>query len=324
MYLVITTTLRILSATNVLQTPTAIALGNFDGVHRGHGVVLQQVVNFAQQADYPLHSAVVSFDPHPRSFFSGQSQPLLTPLAEKAERLQAIAIEQLVLLPFTEKLANLSPRQFVQSILVEQLKAKFISVGQDFCFGYQRQGNVQDLQRLGQEFGITVAIAALEQTEKERISSSRIRRALKEGELEVANNLLGRPYGLRGTVIRGQQLGRKLGFPTANLSLPPDKLWPKHGVYAGWANLSSVVDPVAAVINLGDRPTVNGQEASAEVHLLQWSGDLYGHCMEVALLHYLRPEKKFANLEQLKSQINQDCQRGENLLDLDSKFLNFR
>ncbi len=306
--------MRILSATNDLKTPTAIALGNFDGVHRGHRAVLQRVIDFAQQADPLLHPAVVSFNPHPRTFFSGRSQPLLTPLTEKVEQLTAIAIEQLVLLPFTEKLANLSPRQFVQSVLVEQLQAKFISVGQDFCFGYQRQGNVQDLQNLGQEFGITVAIAVLEQMDKNRISSSRIRRALKEGELEIANDLLGRPYALRGTVITGQQLGRKLGFPTANLSLPDDKLWPKYGVYAGWVNLNPVSDSIPAVINLGDRPTVNGQEPSAEVHLLQWSGDLYGQGLEVNLLHYLRPERKFANLDELKGQINQDCQQAEKLL----------
>jgi riboflavin kinase/FMN adenylyltransferase len=173
---------------------------------------------------------------------------------------------------------------------------------------------VQDLQNLGQEFGITVAIAALEQMDKNRISSSRIRRALKEGELEIANDLLGRPYALRGTVITGQQLGRKMGFPTANLSLPEDKLWPKYGVYAGWVNLNPVSDSIPAVINLGDRPTVNGQKPSAEVHLLQWSGDLYGQGLEVNLLHYLRPERKFANLDELKGQIKQDCQQAEKLL----------
>lgn len=309
--------MRILSTTNVLQTPTAIALGNFDGVHRGHGVVLRQVMDFARAVEHPLHPAVVSFNPHPRSFFSGRTQPLLTPLPEKAEQLTAIGIEQLVLLPFTEKLANLSPRQFVQSILVEQLQAKFISVGQDFCFGHQRRGNVQDLQNLGQEFGITVAIAELEQTDTERISSSRIRRALKEGNLTMANHLLGRPYALRGTVIKGQQLGRKLGFPTANLCLPADKLWPKYGVYAGWVNLDALEVSIPAVINLGDRPTVNGQEPSAEVHLLQWSGDLYGQALEVALTKYLRPETKFTGLDQLKNQIAQDCQQAEKLLNLD-------
>ncbi|AIE75374.1 MULTISPECIES: bifunctional riboflavin kinase/FAD synthetase [unclassified Synechocystis] len=309
--------MRILSATNALQTPTAIALGNFDGVHRGHGVVLRQVMNFAQAVEHPLHSAVVSFNPHPRSFFSGRTQPLLTPLPEKAEQLTVIGIEQLVLLPFTEKLANLSPREFVQSILVEQLQAKFISVGEDFCFGYQRQGNVQDLARLGQEFGITVAIAELEQTDTERISSSRIRKALKEGQLATANNLLGRPYGLRGTVVQGQQLGRKLGFPTANLCLPEDKLWPKYGVYAGSVSLDCLEVPIPAVINIGDRPTVNGREPSAEVHLLQWSGDLYGQGLEAALLHYLRPETKFANLDELKNQISRDCQRAEELLHLE-------
>ena len=306
--------MRIFSTTNELQLPTAIALGNFDGVHRGHRLVLDQVVKFATQSDQCLHSAVVSFSPHPRTFFTGQPQPLLTPLPEKIVQLEAVGMEQLVLLPFTQALANLSPRQFVESILAEKLQAKLISVGEDFRFGYQRQGTVTDLKHLGQEFGIRVAIADLIHTDTERISSSQIRQALLTGNLERANHLLGRPYALEGTVIAGQQLGRTIGFPTANLALPDDKLWPQFGVYAGWVQLAALADPIAAVVNLGDRPTVKGKEPSAEVHLLNWSGDLYGQFLQVDLYHYLRPEQKFANLDHLKAQIAQDCTLAQTLL----------
>ncbi|MFN9174951.1 MAG: bifunctional riboflavin kinase/FAD synthetase, partial [Synechocystis sp.] len=187
--------MRILSTTNEQELSTAvtasqsvaIALGNFDGVHRGHQIVLEQVVKFANQADPKPQPAVVSFNPHPRTFFTGQPQPLLTPLSEKIEQLEAVGIEQLVLLPFTQALAKLSPRQFVESILVNKLQAKLISVGQDFRFGYQRKGTVKDLHTLGQEFGITVAITDLIQTDTERISSSRIRQALLSGNLPRAN-----------------------------------------------------------------------------------------------------------------------------------------
>ncbi|MEB3227690.1 MAG: bifunctional riboflavin kinase/FAD synthetase [Synechocystis sp.] len=303
-----------LSSAVTADQSVAIALGNFDGVHRGHQWVLEQVVAFARQAQPPLQPAVVSFSPHPRTFFSGQPQPLLTPLPEKIEQLDALGIEQLILLPFTQALATLSPQQFVETILVKQLRAKFISVGEDFRFGYQRQGTVTDLTALGQQWGLTVAIADLIQTDQARISSSQIRQALLTGKLERANDLLGRPYALVGTVVTGQQLGRTLGFPTANLALPEDKLWPQFGVYAGWVTLGAIAEPIAAVINLGDRPTVNGKEPSAEVHLLNWSGNLYGQSLHVQLHHFLRPEQKFANLEQLKSQIEADCHRAQTLL----------
>lgn len=269
-----------------------------------------------------LIPAVASFDPHPRAFFSGRAQPLLTPLPEKIEQLETVGIEQLALLPFNEALAQLSPRQFVESILAQRLQTKFICVGEDFCFGYQRQGTVDDLQKIAQEYGITVAIAELLQTGTERISSSRIRQALLQGDLELANTLLGRPYSLTGTVIPGRQLGRTIGFPTANLALPTDKLWPKFGVYAGWAHLATMPEPIPTVINLGDRPTVNGQAPSAEAHLLHWSGDLYGQCLRIELQHYLRPEQKFATLDHLKDQIAQDCRHAQGLL-LPTAAMNF-
>ncbi len=306
--------MHILSATNELRTPTAIALGNFDGIHRGHQRVLQQLVRLAQASHPVLHPAVVSFTPHPRTFFSGQSQPLLTPATEKAIQLEHLNVEQLVLLPFTTELVQLSPEEFVTHILRDRLHVHLVSVGADYRFGYQRQGDVDDLKRLGKRHGFSVAIADLLKTADERISSSAIRRALGTGNLTLANQLLGRPYALSGAVVSGQQLGRTLGFPTANLALPADKLWPKYGVYGGWAELSCLGDPIAAVLNVGDRPTVNGLQPTIEVHLLDWSGDLYGQSLTMNLVHYLRPEQKFAGVEALKKQIQADCQQARQLL----------
>ena len=306
--------MRILSIHHQLQTPTAIALGNFDGIHQGHQRVLRQLVTQSHQAAPPLHPAVVSFSPHPKAFFSGQSQALLTPAEEKAALLDALSIEQLVLLPFNQDLAQLSPEAFVTKILLKTLHVQHISVGADFRFGYQRQGTINDLRELGQNYNFQVTISDLLTLDQQRVSSSRIREALTHGELDLANHLLGRPYELTGTVVKGQQLGRTLGFPTANLALPADKLRPKYGVYAGWVTLPSTTTPLAAVLNIGERPTVNGVCATAEVHLLDWSGDLYDQKVSFHLEHYLRPEQKFSGLPALKQQITLDCQQARQLL----------
>ncbi|MGL5033490.1 MAG: bifunctional riboflavin kinase/FAD synthetase, partial [Microcystaceae cyanobacterium] len=294
----------IISSTNELLVPTAIALGNFDGVHLGHQRVLKQIVTFQDNPE-PLYPTVVSFNPHPREFFTGQHQPLLTPPQEKIEQLERLGVAQLVLLPFTETLARLAPGEFVQQVLADQLQAKVISVGADFRFGYQRQGNAQNLKAIAAQFGIQVLITDLKTDQQQRISSSLIRAALADGKMQQANEWLGRPYCLIGKVVLGQQLGQKLGFPTANLELPFDKLWPRLGVYAVQV---TILDPNAnpikqnGVINIGDRPTVSGKNIVAEVHLFDWSDNLYGKNLQVELLEFLRPEKKFANLEELKTQ----------------------
>lgn len=361
------------SSLTTALTPTAVALGNFDGVHQGHQQVVKPVLPLLHssetarspavstqsgrrldngllinrdndcwdcwESDYRISASdrplptVVTFNPHPREFFTGQPRALLTPLTEKVELLTALGVEQLVLLPFDREMADLSPKEFVEHILVRQLKARWISVGQDFCFGQGRSGTSADLKIIAAKYGVEVVIVPIQNNEGERISSSAIRQSLLEGEVERANQLLGRPYTLIGCVIQGQQLGRTIGFPTANLQLPTNKFLPRFGVYAVRVLIdntketettlaanrtteadSPILTPLKGVMNIGLRPTVDGINQTVEVHLLDWTGDLYGKTLTVSLEKFLRPEQKFASLEELKQQITADCFQARSVL----------
>lgn len=312
------------------QSPTIIALGNFDGIHRGHRQVIDSILTPFDGVERDGVKTVVSFTPHPQEFFTKQHRLLLTPLAEKREYLNAIGVETLRLLPFDAKMAQLTPKEFVHSVLVEELQVQSVSVGQNFRFGHRRAGTTEDLKAIAAEYDIPVYVAPLYRSEGDRISSSAIRAALGKGDIATANRLLGRPYGLMGEVVKGQQIGRTIGFPTANLDLPPDKFLPRQGVYAVtvWiknndasplspSNADSSPEPIPAisgVMNLGTRPTVEGLKQTTEVHLLDWTGDLYGKTLTVELNDFLRPEQKFENLEQLKNQIEKDCNQARSLI----------
>jgi riboflavin kinase / FMN adenylyltransferase len=287
-----------------------------------------------------FNSTVVTFDPHPQEFFSGQPKKLLTPLAEKVELLEAMGVEQLVLLQFDRELATLTALEFVEEILVRQLKASRISVGVDFRFGRGRAGTAVDLQSIASGYGVDVALVPLHNCGTVRISSSAIRESLASGDLTRANQLLGRPYSLVGTVVGGQRLGRTIGFPTANIELPPEKFLPRFGVYAVRvsvkqggekmknqsssyqrenpkpliAGIPSNLFFVNGVMNVGCRPTVDGLQPTVEVHLLDWSGDLYGKTLSASLVEFLRPEQKFASLDALKTQIQADCDVARSVL----------
>ncbi|MEM7553310.1 MAG: bifunctional riboflavin kinase/FAD synthetase [Cyanobacteria bacterium P01_A01_bin.84] len=346
---------RVISSNNLALTPTIIALGKFDGVHRGHKRVIEPILPTSkafqdnksrflqeQHREQHIYSTVVTFNPHPQEYFTGKPRALLTPLDEKVEELHLCGVEQLVLLPFDQFLSTLSPKEFVEIILIEQLQATCISVGQDFRFGSGRQGTAQDLQAIASQYNIPVTIVPLEMSdedhsEKMNISTSLIRQLLETGEIQQANILLGRPYTLTGKVVLGQQIGRTIGFPTANLELPVKKFIPSKGVYAvrvvvcdrkdnDMATSNFGDDPkevmrsvytqnveknlenfYPGVMNIGNRPTVNGNNLSVEVHLLNWSGDLYNKTLIVELIKFLRPEQKFSSLEALKTQIAKDC-----------------
>jgi riboflavin kinase/FMN adenylyltransferase len=300
--------LIIRSSREKIATPCAIALGNFDGIHLGHQQVLQPIL----KGGAGVYSTVVTFNPHPREFFSGEKKQLLTPLEEKVEILEGMGLKQLVSLPFDTGLAQLTPEQFVENILVKRLEAKTISVGEDFRFGCQRSGNAGYLKTLGETYSIDVTITRLKKEQgMTRISSSLIRQALGEGNLSHARAMLGRPYVLIGKVVPGRQLGRKIGFPTANLQLPADKLLPRLGVYMVWVEYGG--EKIKGVMNIGYRPTVEGEGISVEVHLLDWCGDLYDRTLRVSLEGFLRPEKKFASIDDLIAQIGNDCYRAREL-----------
>ena len=317
------------SLTTVL-TPTAVALGNFDGIHLGHRQVVQSVLpsplaisaNQAPAAGQRTYATVVTFYPHPQEFFTGESRPLLTPLHEKAVQLSTIGVEQLILLPFNRELASLTPEQFVEDVLIRKLQVQHISVGQDFCFGRQRAGTAELLQTIARQHGIDVSVIELKNLHGDRISSSAIRQALQEGDLALANRLLGRSYQLVGQVVQGQQLGRTLGFPTANLQLPAEKFLPRLGSYAVRVSVCQssretdllVEAPLLGVMNIGYRPTVNGVAQTVEVHVLDWAGDLYGKTLVVNMEKFLRSEQRFASLDDLKAQIQLDCEMARTLL----------
>ncbi|MBE9040236.1 bifunctional riboflavin kinase/FAD synthetase [Oscillatoriales cyanobacterium LEGE 11467] len=330
--------------------PTSVALGNFDGVHRGHQQVIDRVFSSASatiapetppnpnsspslpilgsETELPLQltqerprdrnfgkicTAVVTFNPHPQEFFSRQPRTYLTTLDEKEDRIRALGVDWLVLLPFDGQLAQLSPQAFVEEILVRQLNARQVSVGQDFRFGCQRVGTATDLQAIAANYGIVTNIVSLEMQAGERISSSSIRASLSEGRISRANRLLGYAYRLTGTVEKGQQLGRTLGFPTANLNIPVEKYLPRWGVYSVRVDTPNVTGH-PGVMNIGCRPTVKGERPTVEVHLLEWSQDLYGQTVTVHLQDFLRPEQKFESLDALKAQIQKDCDRAKSEL----------
>jgi riboflavin kinase / FMN adenylyltransferase len=295
---------QINSALNNVLTPTAIALGNFDGIHRGHLEVIKPVLDIE---DAGIYKTVVTFDPHPQQYFTGQQRQLLTTYPERAAILSQLGIQQIILLPFDRELVKLSPQEFVDRILVEQLQAKFISVGEDFRFGNQRAGNATDLVTLTAKIDIPTRIAPLATDGDLRISSSRIRAALLAADLNQASALLGRYYSIGGTVVSGQQIGRSIGFPTANLQYPPEKFLPRQGVYCVRVDTATETQ-LPAVMNIGKRPTVNGLNTTVEVHLLDWDGDLYGQQITVYLHHFLRSEQKFADLNALTSQIQADSE----------------
>ena len=334
----------ITSSPTSARKPTKIALGNFDGVHLGHQRVIEPVLthkgglpSLVLAEDMCLESAaasgyshlpgtqlsnppeqpieglewasVVTFFPHPKEFFAGHARPLLTPLEEKSRQLACLGVDQLVLLPFNAELANLDASAFVERVLIHDLQATHISVGSDFHFGKGRRGNVELLSEIAARHHIPVTIVPLRNDAAGRISSSRIRQALLDGELANANQLLGRPYVLTGVVVLGKQLGRTIGFPTANLKLPGDKFIPRRGVYSVKAfGILPAQQPVFGVMNIGNRPTVDGQDISVEVHLFDWDGDLYGETLTVSLESFIRPEQKFASLDALKEQITRDCE----------------
>jgi riboflavin kinase / FMN adenylyltransferase len=294
---------QIHSTLATVAKPTAIALGNFDGVHGGHQQVIQQVL----QTSTGLVPTIVSFHPHPQEFFSGQPRQFLTTVPEKAQFLAELGIEQLVLLNFNQELVNLKPAEFVDKILHQQLAARHITIGADFHFGYQRQGNAPILKSLAAGYGIATNIVELAIDQDSRIGSSRIRSALLNSDLKEASRLLGRDYSLSGRVVPGQQLGRTLGFPTANIDYPPEKFLPHFGVYCVRVNTEHH-QQLPAVMNMGQRPTVNGQKITVEVHLLNWSGDIYGQQITVYFDRFLRSEQKFAGLNELTTQIRADCE----------------
>ena len=295
------------NAAQRMVKPCVMTIGTFDGVHRGHQFVVQQVVSQAHKRG--LDAVVLTFPNHPLQVLQDGFQPqMLTLSNEKTTLLQKEGLDKVILMDFTQTLAQMSARDFMHTILQDQLKVQVLMMGYDNHFGHDHKG-FDDYQQYGQELGIEV-IGCEELASEQRISSTTIRQALLCGDVETANHLLGYHYSLQGEVVQGFQNGRKLGYPTANLQVDPCKLIPENGVYLVRCQLSTVncqLSTYYGMLNVGTRPTLhNGQQRSIEVHIFDFNDDLYGQTLTLELLHHLRKEQEFDTLEALQQQLTAD------------------
>lgn len=288
----------------------AVAVGVFDGLHRGHEALVARAVGRANGG----RCVAISFDPHPDLVLAKEfhARPPLTPIPEKQERLAALGAE-LHVLPFTRELAALTPEEFVDTHLVGPFRPSWLVVGEDFALGRGRAGNVERLRAIGRERGFEVEAVPLLSEDGAPITSSRIRERLAAGDVGASARLLGRRYSLSGLVVRGDGIGRKLGWPTANLRLHEEKCLPSLGIYAVWARPDAAGEWLPGAMSVGVRPTFGGQAVTLEVHLIDWDGDLYGREVEVQFVDWLRAELKFdgpdALIEAIRSDVLEARQR---------------
>ena len=282
-----------------------ITQGTFDGVHLGHQHVLKQVVNLANLYEKP--SLLITFHPHPRLVVDPQNTniKLLSSIEEKAKKILEMGIDYVLVLSFTHEISQYSPREFVNEILVKKLNVQCMVVGYDHRFGKNRSGGFQELTTLASEFNFDVKEIDASEIEEIAVSSTRIRKALSSGNLTSANELLGRPYTLSGTVVQGKQLGRQLGYPTANILIDePHKLIPPNGVYIGYTLIGETKYKI--MLNIGVRPTVDGTSQTIEAHILDFSKDIYNTQITLFLVQFLREEQRFDGLDALKIQLQKD------------------
>ncbi|MGH1368497.1 MAG: bifunctional riboflavin kinase/FAD synthetase [Maritimibacter sp.] len=290
------------------------AIGNFDGVHRGHQYVIDIARTQAKRLDAPL--GVMTFEPHPRQYFAPKAPPFrLMNAPARAHRLEWLGVDKLYELSFNDTLSALSPEGFAREVLVDGLGLKHVVVGADFNFGKARAGNVETLKELGAQMGFGVTVAPLMRDAEEEISSTAIRTALTEGRPRDAARMLGHWHRIDGAVIRGDQRGRDLGYPTANMSitgLHP----PKFGVYV--VKVDVLTGPhkgeYGGAASMGVRPMFGENQPNLESYLFDFKGDIYGEDLSVALVDYLRPEEKFDGLEALIHQMDADCARAREIL----------
>ena len=290
---------------------SVVCIGAFDGMHLGHRAVLARVRERAQVLG--LQSIVISFEPLPREFFGHTRKvPRLSSRREKIAQFVDAGIDRILLLRFNAALAAMPAQDFVERVLVSRLNAKEVWVGEGFRFGHARGGDLKLLQTMGERIGFSAHALQPVELDGERISSSAIRDALAGGSFEIAARWLGRPFAIGGHVARGQQLGRKLGYPTANLHLGR-RASPVEGIFA--VHVAGVhAQPMPGVASLGVRPTVNGREPLLEAHLFDFDGDLYGKRIEVEFVEKLRDEQKFADLDAMVKQIDRDAQAARKIL----------
>jgi len=285
---------------------TVLTVGTFDGVHEGHKVLIKAVVERAK--DLSARSVIVTFDPHPRDIINPGSSGihLLSTLPERCELLADLGIDEMVVIPFDRDFSLLSSEEFIRDVIYKKIGVKEFIIGYDHQFGKDREGTIETVRSLGDELGFAANVISRQEVENQTVSSTSIRKALQdEGDTGKAAKFLGRYYILNGTVVHGEKRGAKIGFPTANIHTDQaKKIIPKIGVYAVWIRVDKTYHP--AMMNIGKRPTFDGEDITMEVHIFDFDADIYGKEVQTQFVQRLRDEKKFSGIGELKDQLKED------------------
>lgn len=289
-----------------LTEDTAVAIGKFDGFHMGHQKLLHMVT---EQKANGFAAAVSTFVPSPAAFFSKETQQELTTIQEKRNIFEEAGVDYLIEYPFYQEIADMEPETYIRKVLVEQLHAKCIVAGEDVSFGKKGMGNYRLLEQKSAEYGYQVIVIDKVQYQGREISSTYVRDAVKQGEMELVTKLLGQPYHVGGTIVHGRHLGTGLGMPTVNILPPPEKLLPPNGVYYSYVMMNGRI--YLGITNIGTKPTVSGEAVmGVETFIYDFDQDVYGQDIQVYLLHYKRPEMRFHGIEALKKQMATDIAAG--------------
>lgn len=290
-----------------------VTIGTFDGVHIGHRKILERIIHSAQELD--CNSIVLTFFPHPRMVLQeGSDVKLLNTMEEKIALLEEIGIDNLIIHPFDKEFSRLTAEEFVKEILVDKLHIEKIIIGYDHRFGRNRTADINDLIHFGKEYGFEVEQISAQEINDNTVSSTKIRNAILEGNSALAKEYLGYNYFFSGTIVKGKQLGRTIGFPTANIHIEEDyKLIPKNGVYVVKGTYNK--ETLFGMMNIGTRPTVEGKNQTIEVHFFDFDKDIYNQHITIELLEFIRDEHKFESLDALKNQIQKDKEFSINFLN---------
>lgn len=287
-----------------LHHNTVITLGKFDGLHEGHRNLIETMMKVKEKKG--LRALIFTFSVPPKSHITGQPMPVITTNEEKRALFEEIGVDYFIECPFSDELMRMSPREFV-SFLVNELQVKCFVVGEDFCFGYQRAGNIETLEALSKEFGYDLFVKSKIQHKGRDISSTYIREELVAGNMKTAEKLLGYPYFIENKIVHGNHIGRKMGIPTVNMEIDPQKVIPPKGVYVSRITILDDGSTYMGISNIGNKPTIGDDyPTGVESFLFDFDGDLYGKVLRVSLLYYVREERKFENLDALKAQIDKD------------------
>jgi riboflavin kinase / FMN adenylyltransferase len=291
-----------------------VTIGTFDGVHLGHQKILSRIRGIADEING--ETVLITFWPHPRLVLYPKEHNirLLTSFEEKCELLEQFGIDHLVSIPFTHEFSEMRSQDFIHKILIKKINTRKLVIGYDHRFGRGREGGFEHLKANQSRYGFDLEEISRQDIHDVGISSTKIRKALETGDIKTANSFLGREFALDGIVIKGQQIGRSMGFPTANISIPNEyKLVPMDGAYI--VNVALEKKILKGMLNIGNRPTVNGEVKTVEVHLFDFNENLYGKHLKVYFKEFLRPEKKFGNLEELKAQLEKDREASKRFLE---------